>query len=98
MQLSIASKVASPTHLVHVNCGDSLCVGEDLLVRLPIEELDPLVPLMDVVRVLPQHHTAQQDGPPLHQMLQPRQPVPDQQMSRQILALKAGTCHSTHLA
>ena len=58
---------------LHINSGDSLSVRENLLVRLPIEELDALVPLVHIVGILPQHHTAQQNGPPLHQMLQPRQ-------------------------
>ena len=43
---------------------------------LPAEELHALVPLVHVVRVLPQHDAAEQDGPPLHQVLQPRQPGP----------------------
>ncbi len=61
--------------LFNVHSGDSLCVGEDLLVRLPIEQLDTLVPLVHIVWVLPQHHAAEKDGPPLHEMLQPRQPA-----------------------
>jgi hypothetical protein len=32
-----------------------------------------LVPLLDVVRILSQQHTAQQQRPPLHQPLKPRQ-------------------------
>ena len=59
-------------HHIHINSGHSLSVRENLLVRLPIEELDALVPLMHIVGILPQHHTAQQNGPPLHQMLHPR--------------------------
>ena len=62
------------SHLINIHSGDSLSVGQDLLVWLPIEELDALVPLVHIVWVLPQHDAAQQDGPPLHEVLQPRQP------------------------
>jgi hypothetical protein len=50
-------------------------VAQDLLGGVGLEQLGPLVPLMHVVRVLPQHHAAQQLGPPLHQVFQPRQPA-----------------------
>ena len=67
--------------LFNVHSGDSLCVGENLLVRLPVEQLDALVPLVHIVRVLPQHHAAEKDGPPLHKMLQPRQSAQGRSMT-----------------
>ena len=38
---------------------DGFCVRQDLFRRLSFEELHTFVPLMDIVRILSQHHTTQ---------------------------------------
>jgi hypothetical protein len=72
--VQVVQALLHEAHLVDIDCGDGLGVGEDLLVGVAGEELDALVPLVGVVRVLAKHDTGQQLRPPLHQMLQPRQP------------------------
>ncbi len=67
-------KAAKEAHLVDIHGGDSLGVGEDLLVGVAVEQLDALVPLVHVVRVLTQHDAGQKLRPPLHQVLEPCQP------------------------
>ena len=47
------------THLVRVHCCHRLGKHFNLSLGLAVEELDPLVPFMHVVRVLPQHDAAQ---------------------------------------
>lgn len=57
---------------VHPSLPAPACVAEDLLGGVGLENLGALVPLVHVVRVLPQHHAAQQLWSALHQMLKPR--------------------------
>mmetsp|Transcript_10728 Transcript_10728/g.26437 ORF Transcript_10728/g.26437 Transcript_10728/m.26437 type:complete len:340 (-) Transcript_10728:841-1860(-) len=60
--------------LVNVHRLDRLCVREDLLGGVALKQLDALVPLRHVVRVLAQHHAGQQLGAARHEVLEPRQP------------------------
>mmetsp|Transcript_31013 Transcript_31013/g.67739 ORF Transcript_31013/g.67739 Transcript_31013/m.67739 type:complete len:248 (-) Transcript_31013:819-1562(-) len=48
--------------------------GDDLPRGLPLEQLHALVPLVHVVRVLPQHHARHQLGAALHVVLEAREP------------------------
>lgn len=59
--------------LVWIHGGHSLSVNFDLPLRLPIKQLHPFMPLVDVVRVLSEHDTAQQLWPPLYEEVQPGQ-------------------------
>mmetsp|Transcript_8812 Transcript_8812/g.18856 ORF Transcript_8812/g.18856 Transcript_8812/m.18856 type:complete len:284 (-) Transcript_8812:727-1578(-) len=63
-------RVRLANRLLNVHRLDGLGVREDLLGGLPLKQLDALVPLGHIVRVLPQHHTAQQLRAPRHQPLQ----------------------------
>ena len=63
------------TRLFSVHCLDCLGVGQDLLRRLPAKQLHALVPLVHVVRVLPQHHAAEQLRAPLREPLEAFQPA-----------------------
>ena len=71
------------TYLFSVHSLDCLSVGQDLLRRLPAKELHALVPLVHVVRVLPQHHAAEQLRAPLREPLEAFQPARHKRGSRE---------------
>jgi len=72
---ALGDKVANDLFRVHHVDGTGVLF--DLARRLPVKQLDPLVPLVHVVGVLPQHDAAQQLWPPLNQEVQPGKPAPE---------------------
>jgi hypothetical protein len=62
---------------------------------VPAKELHALVPLVHVVWVLPQHHTAQQLGPPLGQPLKPSQPAEGSRVEEE--AATVASAHATRI-